>query len=204
MDLTARIIGDLAWPVAVVVLVVVLRHDLSNLLASLKSVEGPGGLKVKFGRRVAAIERLSTELKPAAREVIAAAGVGEVTITGIAAGVVTPPDWAWTLRRVALESPRAAILAAWVHIEDALQELSVMSGITAASSSALARALREHGEISELAYRLIDATSSVHEELDKVSDSSLTTDGAVAVVNAAWTLTSYLANPNRDRNTGSA
>ena len=199
MDLTARIIGDLAWPVAVVVLVVVLRHDLSNLLASLKSVEGPGGLKVKFGRRVAAIERLSTEL-----EVIAAAGVGEVTITGIAAGVVTPPDWAWTLRRVALESPRAAILAAWVHIEDALQELSVMSGITAASSSALARALREHGEISELAYRLIDATSSVHEELDKVSDSSLTTDGAVAVVNAAWTLTSYLANPNRDRNTGSA
>jgi hypothetical protein len=79
-----------------------------------------------------------------------------------------------------------------------------MSGITAASSSALARALCEHGEISELAYRLIDATSSVHEELDKVSDSSLTTDGAVAVVNAAWTLTSYLANPNRDRNTGSA
>jgi hypothetical protein len=166
------------------------------------SLEAPGGWKVKFGRRVAAIERLSAELKPAPGDVVAAAGVAGVTVTGHAAGV--SEDWVQTLRRVALESPRAAILAAWVHIEDALQELSVTSGITAPSSSALARTLREHGEISELAYRLIDAVSSVREELDKVSDSSLTTDGAVAVVNAAWTLTSYLANPNRDRKAGSA
>lgn len=103
----AEIVKAIAWPVAVVLLARIFRPELANLLRGLK--------KGKIGPAEFEFERTVKELES------------------------TAPDLAWTPAetdrpieyvRLAATHPRAAILEAWVRLEDRAIEFALSKGLT--------------------------------------------------------------------------
>jgi hypothetical protein len=104
----ARLIEALSWPLAIVVLVVVLRKEVRGLVATLSRIKA-GPVEAEFGREVAKLQA-STE------------GVDELP----------PPEQLTPEKRMLLElagiNPRSAILEAWIGVEEALRQLAYSQG----------------------------------------------------------------------------
>lgn len=92
----AKVIEALAWPVAAIVLVVLLRGELSRLLPLVKRLKA-GPLEAEFEREV-------RELRSGVKE----------SLTG---AELAPSSWQQTAERLAEVSPRSAILEAWREVE---------------------------------------------------------------------------------------
>jgi len=132
---TVELVKALAWPLAILVTVLLLRKPLVRLLPHLlrlryKDFELEFGEKLeKLGARVG---ELSGDVRPAVTEV-------EVSAWTTAPGkeAVAPKDWLSGLREgkltdqvqaLAYLSPRAAITEAWRHLEQAIDAAAVESG----------------------------------------------------------------------------
>ncbi len=124
----------LAWPVAAVVLALLLRRPLLGLLPLVQKLRY-GPFELDFGRRVA-------ELAVAAER-------------ELPAEVPTNADEAARLTDLAQVSPRAAVLEAWLQVEQAAMALSRREGL-ALSSQELRTPLRL-GQALEQAGALDDA-----------------------------------------------
>ncbi|MGF2734483.1 hypothetical protein [Marinobacter sp. DUT-1] len=114
LDFTAATIKALAWPIAVVVIVILLRAEVANLLA-----------------RITKIKHKDSEID-LAQEVEAAAISADKAL-----GAVTEADSdseRARINRLAEDSPRGAILDAWLSVEEAMTDYEKRHGIEYANS----------------------------------------------------------------------
>ena len=116
LDFTAAAINSLAWPIAVVVIVVLLRKEVANLLA-----------------RITKIRHKDSEID-LAREVEDAASSADKVLGGIAEPNSNPERE--RIKRLAEDSPRGAILDAWLSVEEAMSNYERRHGIEYAQSHA--------------------------------------------------------------------
>jgi hypothetical protein len=109
LEFISSILSALAWPVAIVIIVIVLRRPLRHLLSRLETLRGPG-VEATFQR----------QLEEAREEAVAAAAslpVGQRRD----ANQQERLEYSDLLQLADL-SPRAAILDAWLRLEFALTE----------------------------------------------------------------------------------
>jgi hypothetical protein len=109
LEFISAILSALAWPVAIVLIVIVLRRPLRHLLSRLETLKGPG-VEATFQR----------QLEEAKEEAVAAAA-------SLPAGQRRDANQQERLEysdllQLADLSPRAAILDAWLRLEFALTE----------------------------------------------------------------------------------
>jgi hypothetical protein len=126
----ATLAGHIAWPLAFVTAVLVLRHPLGHLIRSLQLFRYRG-FEAHFGRE---IERIEGKLEQ---------------------GILPPPSAeeppADQLETVAEVAPKAAVLAAWKLLEGELRKVAREAGQTNSrlSGGMLIRALEMHGELDK-------------------------------------------------------
>jgi hypothetical protein len=157
----SSIVASLAWPVAVVVIVIVLRKSIAGVLdGPVKSLKvGPGGVELEKWDRVATEVRGEVGAPPTEGE-----AVGPVRVTE--AGPPPLPEPAFGLREelqtVAEAAPRAAVVEAFGRVEGQLRS---MVGRVDANASlkmggrALARVGLEQSVINEETFNAIDGLS---------------------------------------------
>jgi hypothetical protein len=103
----ATVVGNLAWPTAVIVLAIVFRRDLGRLIPALQRIRY-GEVEVEFAREVAQAKQELEPLPPVDGEIVGyPPQLPEATTT-------SPTQY---YRSLADVSPRAAILEAWLGFE---------------------------------------------------------------------------------------
>lgn len=175
MDTIVKLVEILVWPVTVVVLLYLLRKDLSGLLSRLAS------LKYKD---VEAIFRDELRQAEAQAEHIR---TGETQ-----AEPTAPPKTIYEqLLRVADISPRAAIAEAWRYVEAAAVKATQTAGLElpgALPVNHLVRHLVQAGLFSDNAVVLFDRLRRLRNEAVHSSDFALDQDEAQRYINLALRL----------------
>jgi hypothetical protein len=137
LQFVSSIVASLAWPAAVVIIVVVLRRSIAGVLdGPVKLLKvGPGGVELEKWDRAAAEVRSEVGTPPAPGEEI-----GPVRVTE--AGPAPEPEPAFGLREelqtIAEAAPRAAVVEAFGRIERQLRSMSARSSQTRRSTWAAA------------------------------------------------------------------
>jgi hypothetical protein len=111
LEFLSATIGQLIWPVLVVIVVLLLKEPIKQLLASprLKRVKvGPGGLEAEFNEELQQVER---ELEGGPPPAIEAPKRVEVAAT----------DFKDEMERLAEVAPRAVVLESFVRLESLLR-----------------------------------------------------------------------------------
>lgn len=109
MQFTSAIVGSLAWPLAVIAVVMLLRTPLSKLLPMVRALKYKE-LSIDFSEKLDAV-----------KEEIGADTPGEF--------IQLPYTSAPSITELAQIDPLAAIIGAWVDVELALIELAVSAGM---------------------------------------------------------------------------
>lgn len=124
MQLVASLAGSLAWPVAVVAIILVLKKSITARLPALLKLTLPGGISAEFSEGVqelAAVEVTGRLDITEAPDVVSASGfVGEAQIDAMPLSEVTDiPD------AVALKAnPTGIVMEAWKSLERTLRDVS--------------------------------------------------------------------------------
>ena len=136
----ANLITGIAWPVALLVVVLLFRNQVRELLTRMVEAEG-FGFKGRFDRTAAVIGK-ATEDKTRA-------SVGVATGTGQAhdATVRVRESLVSTLEEVAHTSPNTAVLAAFAEVEKALRRRLHDAGLPDIETSSMGRVLE--GAVAE-------------------------------------------------------
>ena len=159
LELLANVVDSVAWPVALVILALLLRKPLAALLPNIKQLRY-GQLEVHFGEEIAAV-----------RETAGDEDYSQLVVTD-------------TIVRLAKESPRAAIMDTWVDVEKSITEAGRRTGAvknTLAIHSPLRvmRALLENRKIDEGTYNLFNNLRSLRNDVAHVSDTEITSTQAI-------------------------
>jgi hypothetical protein len=101
LEFTSSIVGATAWPLAVCLCVIVFRQQLGGLVGRLESVQAPGGIHATFGREVEVLR-------------------DDVAVVRSAVSPDDDENQLAHLLELADESPRAAVIDAWLHFESEL------------------------------------------------------------------------------------
>jgi hypothetical protein len=109
LEFISSILSALAWPIAVILIVVILRRPLRHLLLRLETLKGPG-VEATFERQV-----------EAAKEEVASAVAGSPQVEKREESRQESLEVA-DLLQLADVSPRSAILETWLRVETALSE----------------------------------------------------------------------------------
>jgi hypothetical protein len=146
-ELTARLVSALAWPVAVAILLVVLRRPVSELLTS-------GAQRLKRVR-VGPVEAEWHEQ------------AAQATAELVASTVATNPELGAQLRRhrVIEHDPLKAVTEGIEEVDQTLREMLLKHGVEVPADKdlvgpmALVRIARENGLVEEATVRSIDGVS---------------------------------------------
>lgn len=112
LDGIAKILGSIAWPVAVVFVLLRFKKELSGLLKRLKTFKAAGA-EAAFAEEVAEAEaEFVSEVRPQEE----------------------PPEVSAKTFKEATENPRGTILAAWLKVEGAVQRLFYDANLALISS----------------------------------------------------------------------
>ncbi len=145
LQFTIDIIRAIAWPVAVVVLIVVLRRPIAGLLAEITS----GLRRLRAGQTDAETERISNQVRAELAAAATAAGPGPAGMPALLRFAVLAED-----------DPSAAIVQGYASLELALRDLLAATGklqpTPGNDPAALARFARDQGLIPESLVRAID------------------------------------------------
>ena len=114
LEFISSVLSSLSWPLALIIIVIVLRRPLRHLLLRLESLKGPG-IEATFQRQL-----------EEAKEEAALAVEGSTEQENRERQ--TQFD-RFDLMQLAELSPRAAIVEAWLRVESALTQLAVMNGL---------------------------------------------------------------------------
>jgi hypothetical protein len=143
----ASLVHSLAWPAAVVVIVLVLRRPLAAALQRGVRRLKAGPIEVEFDEELAEVKQdlaQAPELRGTPTPPLPGQGLDE------------------ELARLVDVSPRAAVMEAFVRIEARLGELVDAAGIEqgkARGGTALARLAHQHGLISSESLRAVEGLS---------------------------------------------
>jgi hypothetical protein len=176
LEFISSMVASLAWPVFLTLILVVLKKPLLELISALKSLRFKD-IEFDFGRRVEAIEKEAEE--------------AELVLGGHVHGTLaeTAPDEEARLQRIAELSPRAAIVEAWIIIEEALQGAALRLGINVESHKDVNRilvALGKEPTVNQNLLSVIREMRSLRNDAAHVSDCALTVSEAQGLVSLAF------------------
>jgi hypothetical protein len=187
LSFIAKVLEVTAWPVATVALVVMLRKEIAALLPSVRKLKA-GPLEAVFERKTEELA-INLETQPNAREVLADQRP-------------TPPELTYTPG----ESPRSAILEAWLRVEeeahDALGRHATMTGGPGAMTSRpsprrLAAALRQSGLLNEGQVRLVEELRQLRNEVVHAREFTPTREAIARYLDSAKYLANWLSEAAR-------
>ena len=171
-EFVASIVGSLAWPAAIVALVVVLRRPLRALLGSLQTLQYRE-FRAEFGRHI-------REAQANVEEAVRAGGV-EVTV-GEQDQHVPDKEVTDLLRRLANETPRAAVLEAWTVVESELR--SGEGRLGKESDGPVPRLLAESGWIPQLV-KVLEGLYAARNQAAHADEVAITPEDASEYVETA-------------------
>lgn len=119
MTFVSKLVESLAWPIAAVVLVVLLRDDIRKLVPSIKRFKA-GPVEAEFEREVKALREAASE---PSKEAVSKPAVASRAF----------------LVQLAELHPRSAILESWVRVEAAARMVLARKGTTTGSYLPAAR-----------------------------------------------------------------
>lgn len=132
----AQLLGDIAWPVAFIVVFVALREEIVALLPGLRRLKGPGGFEAEFERGVEdAAEKVAalvgddgTPDDGSGRAIlIGIEGLSEGTsVANARPRLVRADSGTWdTVFSLSEASTGAAVVAAWILVEREIRSLGL-------------------------------------------------------------------------------
>jgi hypothetical protein len=154
----SEIVKSLTWPVTVIVIIVVLRKDISQLILNIKRFKHKG-TEIDFERSVREIKE-------------------EVGGTHQESDVAVEPD------DLAILSPRGSVIESWLRIEEALMGYNQRNGIYSESKKAqggVARGILQILDQDVLSKSSIHALSELRKlrnEAVHMNDSNISTSAA--------------------------
>lgn len=168
----AAIAGSTAWPIAIIVVVVILRDPLAKVILRAKSLKY-GGLDID----------LSEQLSQAEAAVITHAGEA----------LPDPASQPGSVELARID-PKAAVLSAWLQVEKAVQSLSVRAGVPSRGwpLAMVAGALHARGLIDEISLATLHNVRKIRNEAARLSEVSITFDEAVTMASLCQWLAARL------------
>lgn len=191
----SNIVGDVTWPIVVVVGGFAFRKQIMKLIPDLESVKGPG-FQLKFARN-------ARELASKA-EAVVSSGEGHFEVEGKAFATVTPPAETEIiptsldhLRLMVTVSPRAAVTESWIQIEEQIGRLAAPYGRPTGPGFML-RKLTEAAVIPEDLAEIIRGLMVMRNQIVHNAKVDPGADGALAYLDAVETVRNALEGLNRE------
>lgn len=197
LEFIANMTGSLAWPVVVLVAVVVLREKLAAMLAALtsrvadiKNLRAPG-VEVEFEKR-------TQEVRQEVRD------LGHTVDAPRVADEPNPPrpprsDIVSTALDVAAIDPRAAVISVFAEVENTLRQIALAivpeeqkANIERMSARRLAIDLQERGLLSDDAVRIVIQLSALRNEAVHKFVPNITVDAALDFIETCEELMNVL------------
>jgi hypothetical protein len=176
------LVSDLSWPVVVLIVFFVLRNPIALLIPKLRSIKGPGGWGFEFSEKAANAEERSKAL--AAPRMALQAGESEA------------PAWVDELHQLADVSPRAAILEAFLRVEEQILRLAKPFGQPRGVTSA-ARRLADGGIVPRDVLAVLDDLTAMRNQAVHSSEFVIPPTAATSYVDAAANVVSALEGAGR-------
>lgn len=175
---TSNAIDSLAWPVAAIILVVLLRDEIKKLIPFLKRLKA-GPLEAEFERELEEIKESIAEPTASERDAVADPASKEF------------------LFQLAQLHPRSAILESWVRVEAAARAVLVAKDSTSSTrryipAAKLAEPLAKFDVLNSGQVSLYHKLRSLRNEVAHQEDLELTFDSASAYVDLAMFLQGWL------------
>lgn len=179
LSFISTVIDSVAWPAAVIILVLLLRKPISNLIPLLQKLKYKD-LELEFGRRIEeAKEEAATELPP------------EIDILAL------PSADRDNLAQLAAISPRAVVTEAWRKVETAALDAAERHAVAlpyrhARSPVQVIRALQKAGLVGQGKMPLFEDLRVLRNEAAHAPEFALSPDSAIEYASLAHRFAQYL------------
>lgn len=189
LDFIASLIDSLAWPVAVVVIAIVLRRPISGLIKAIRTLSF-GDARAEFGEEMnsaeAKAEVLKTEAATSGEPIVP---LDQQVLKSGDMSIATPFP---RFEKLAVAAPSAAILEIWSVIYRELNKAATAHGIKARNAKGVIDQLALRGVLDSLVVSLLNdlrvmRNSAAHSAPDQpmtVADAIRYRDAANAVLPA--------------------
>ncbi|MBR7520396.1 hypothetical protein [Pseudomonas juntendi] len=165
MQFVAAMTSSLAWPLAVVGIVLALRGPISRLLPKIRRFTY-GDLEID----------LEEQLKSVEQKVAAESGQAET---------ILPPVLPSAKSELALRAPRAAILSSWVEVETAIDRLMKRAGVFFYNENLepriKMRSLKDRGVVDDFTYEAFVQLFKIRSDALHMREVDLDYDEAVSM-----------------------
>ena len=181
LEFLSATIGQLVWPIVVVVLVLLLKEPIKKIAASPRLTRvkvGPSGLEAEFKQELDEVER-ELESGPAENEVEPPANVE-------AAG----SDFRLEMERLAAVAPRSVVLESFVRLESFLRNsIDVPDGERGprfVPMRTLGRIAVEQGLLTSNEASVLDELTYLRNRVAHEADETLSQEAAIRYAEAVW------------------
>lgn len=111
LEFIEKIVGHIAWPGAVITILLIIRHHLGGIFAALKSLKLPGGVELELHDRFKDLRVQGEAAKLPVPETLTAADSEQAKFL-----------------RMAEDFPQAAIMQAWIQLEKDIVDAAASYG----------------------------------------------------------------------------
>jgi hypothetical protein len=169
LEFFSSIVASLAWPTATMLIVLLLKNEFAELLTRVRQIRHKDS------------------------EIIFQDGVERATAQADKAGLprlVTDPGKE-RLHRLAADSPRGAILDAWLEVEESIKTYCARKGIdtNVRSPLQLIQSIQmhdlDHSHIGEGVFNMLSQLRTLRNEAVHVSERDISSDTAIEFANLA-------------------
>lgn len=183
LEFFAAIVEALAWPSAVVFLVLLLREPISRLVPLLERLKYKD-LELEFGRRLEAAKSEAEALPPTPSEALPSAHESE---------------FIERISTLAATSPRAGVLEAWREVEETAASAAREHGYIGPKQyhrtpANLVRALRKAPQIEPGIITLLEELRVMRNRAAHATDFALSVDSALEFAHLAERIIEYFRN----------
>lgn len=179
MRFVTDLVSSLVWPSFAGVVFFALRREIRELIPNLRRFRAPGGWEADFGERAADAQRQS--------EVLAAPKMR------LRIGQSAQPDWVDQLRQVADVSPRAAILEAFLKVEEQITRLALPLTQPRGGVGRMARVLVDRGVVPQAITPVLDDLVGMRNQAVHYPEFAIPVSAAISYVDAAANLAKVLS-----------
>ena len=165
LSFIADLVRSLSWPAAVVVVALVFRKQIAALFVRVESV-GYGDFKVRFREELDQLRSEATE-SGLFRD---STGRSYLQMASRRAPIIA---------EIAGVSPRAAILEAWLQVEEALHAIARQKDLPTRNTSVIIRELERREVLDPQITDTLRRLNALRNEVVHVSQRALTSDDAL-------------------------
>jgi uncharacterized protein YutE (UPF0331/DUF86 family) len=185
LSFTAELINTLAWPLTVLVIIVLLRKPIAGLIPLLQHIKYKD-FELEFGRQIREVRAEANEELPPPKKPEAA--------------IAQAPDPLFELSRI---SPRAAVLEAWKQVETAALDAAQRNDVPlkyrdAASPVRVIRVLENADVVDPAVMAIFHDLRALRNQAAHAPEFALSTEAVLEYVELAKRLIDYLRTAERD------